>query len=97
MSEQVLGQDLLFAPIGLLDMYNSGGAVESLEYIMDLSKYVIKIKGKGCGRFGAYSSTKPKSCMVDTKEEEFTYNSEDGLLTIKLPGECTFRDIEFVY
>lgn len=94
---RVLGQDLLFAPIGLLEMYNSGGAVESLEYIMDLSKNIIKIKGKGCGRFGAYSSTKPKCCMVDTKEEEFTYNAVDGLLTVQLPGEKTLRDIEFVY
>lgn len=97
MSEQVLGQDLLFAPIGLLDMYNSGGAVESINSVMDRSKYIIKIKGKGCGRFGAYSSTKPKCCMVDTKDEEFTYNAEYGLLTVKLPGECTLRDIEFVY
>lgn len=35
--------------------------------------------------------------MVDMKEEEFTYNAEDGLLTVKLQGECKLKDIEFVY
>lgn len=78
-------------------MYNSGGAVEAMNHTMDHSECRIKIKGKGCGRFGAFSSTKPKCCMVDMKEEEFTYNSQDGLLTIKLDGDCNLRDIEFVY
>ncbi|GLT77027.1 hypothetical protein SLA2020_486520 [Shorea laevis] len=93
----VFNNDLLFAPIGLLDMYNSGGAVEALNCTMDLPGCTIKVKGRGCGRFGAYSSTKPRHCMVDTKEEEFTYSAEDGLLTVKLQGECKLKDIEFVY
>ena len=95
--EQVFGNDLLFAPLGLLDMYNSGGAVEALNCTMDLSRCTIKIKGRGCGQFGAYSSTKPKCCMVDMKEEEFTYNAVDGLLTVEIQGECKLRDIEFVH
>ena len=69
--EQVFGNDLLFAPLGFLDMYNSGGAVEALNCTKDLSSCTIKIKGRGCGLFGAYSnlSTKPKCCMVNTKYE----------------------------
>ncbi|KAL5750654.1 hypothetical protein ACOSP7_025257 [Xanthoceras sorbifolium] len=91
------GQNLLFAPIGLLDMYNSGGALDTMNCIIELSECRIKIRGKSCGRFGAYSSAKPKRCMVDMKEEKFTYNAEDGLLTVKPHGECILRDIEFVY
>ncbi|OMO94433.1 Raffinose synthase [Corchorus capsularis] len=94
---RVFGEDVHFAPIGLLDMYNSGGAVEAIDGIMNLSGCRIKIKGRGWGRFGAYSSIKPKSCRVDNKEEEFIYNSENGLLTIDLEGDCSLRDIEFVY
>ena len=70
-SGQEFGQNLLFAPIGLLDMYNSGGAVETMNCIIELSECIIKIKGKGCGRFGAHSNIKPKRCMLDMKEEEF--------------------------
>ncbi|KAK1549175.1 hypothetical protein Q3G72_017361 [Acer saccharum] len=65
------GQNLLFAPIGLLDMYNSGGAVDTMNWIIQLSECIFKIKGKGCGRFGAYSNIKPQRCMLDMKEEEF--------------------------
>jgi len=96
-SEQVFGHDVLFAPIGLLDMYNSGGAVEALDCTMDVAQCIIKIKGRGCGRFGAYSNVRPKLCVVDMKEEEFFYNREDGLLTITLAGEGNSKDIEFVY
>lgn len=95
--EQVFGHGIKFAPLGLLDMYNSGGAVESLSCSVQIAETTVKIRGKGLGRFGAYSSSKPKWCMVCQKEEEFTYNSEDGLLIVKLEGECGPKDIEFVY
>ena len=51
-SGQEFGQNLPFALIGLLDMYNSGGAVDTMNWIIELSECIIKIKGKGCGRFG---------------------------------------------
>ncbi|GLT29093.1 hypothetical protein SLA2020_039790 [Shorea laevis] len=94
---RVFDQNIRFAPLGLLDMYNSGGAVEAVDSIMELTGCTIKIKGRGCGRFGFYSSTKPKCCMVDMKGDEFIYNANDGLLTIELQGECNLHDIEFVY
>lgn len=77
-------------------MYNSGGAVESMRFDGDLSS--VKIKGRGLGRFGVYSSSEPKRCLVDQKEEEFCFRTEDGLLIVNLPGEsCGSKDIEFVY
>lgn len=97
MSKQVFGCDVHFAPIGLLDMYNSGGAVEALDCNMDVAQCIIKVKCRGCGRFGAYSNVRPKGCVVDMKDEEFSYNPEDGLLTFKVDGEGNSRDIEFVY
>ncbi|RVW75140.1 putative galactinol--sucrose galactosyltransferase 2 [Vitis vinifera] len=93
----VLGQNLQFAPIGLLDMYNSGGAVEALELTNHPAGCRVKIRVRGCGRFGAYSSKKPLSCIVDMQEEEFQYNAEGGLLTVKLQGECSLREIKIVY
>lgn len=97
MHKQVFGH-VHFAPIGLLDMYNSGGAVEKLSCTMDVADCVtVKIQSRGGGRFGAYSNERPKSCLVDMKEEEFCYNSEDELLTIKLDGEGNSKDIEFVF
>ena len=58
--QQVLGHDIQFAPIGLLDMYNSGGAIEALECNDGESACMVKVQVRGWGRFGAYSNTKTK-------------------------------------
>ncbi|XWS47859.1 hypothetical protein CRYUN_Cryun13aG0021600 [Craigia yunnanensis] len=94
---RVFGEYLRFAPIGLLDMYNSGGALEAMNYENNPPECKIKVRIRGCGRFGAYSNTKPKSCAVNQKEENFIYNSKDGLLTLKLQGDCNSKEIVFVY
>ncbi|KAL7115385.1 hypothetical protein ACP275_04G181600 [Erythranthe tilingii] len=87
-----LNENVKFAPIGLINMYNSGGAVVECIY-----NDTITIKAKGAGLFGAYSSVKPISCKVDDKNEDFTYSSENGLLAIYLQTEGSFKDIEIVY
>ncbi|CAK9143946.1 unnamed protein product [Ilex paraguariensis] len=95
---RVMNENLHFAPIGLIDMYNSGGAIEDLNCnTMGAPGCSISIRSRGCGHFGAYSSTKPRCCLVDMKEEDFAYNGEDGFLTIILQGECNSRVIDIVY
>ncbi|XP_077210540.1 putative galactinol--sucrose galactosyltransferase 2 [Tasmannia lanceolata] len=90
-----------FAPLGLINMYNSGGAIEALNYVNDPSGFIIKIKAKGCGCFGAYSSIKPRHCTVDSKEVEFSYDAKDGFLTFSLSpslqSEMKLQEIAFVY
>ncbi|PIN22494.1 Galactinol--sucrose galactosyltransferase [Handroanthus impetiginosus] len=93
----MFGQNLQFYPIGLVDMYNSGGALESLKHKHDSSGCTIWIQASGCGRFGAYSSTKPRACLVDEKEEEFVYDHDNGILTFILGGECGLKEIEVIY
>ncbi|KAL3824908.1 hypothetical protein ACJIZ3_020937 [Penstemon smallii] len=90
---KVLNQDIHFAPIGLINMYNSGGAVEECSF-KDTS---VTIKARGTGLFGAYSSKKPSFCKVENKDEDFTYNSENGQLTIYLQGESSFKEIKISY
>ncbi|KAL2492597.1 putative galactinol--sucrose galactosyltransferase 2 [Abeliophyllum distichum] len=51
-----IDEKLHFAPLGLIDMYNSGGAIEEFSF-----KETITIKARGSGPFGAYSSKKPSS------------------------------------
>lgn len=78
-------------------MYNSGGAVEAMNFETDTSGCVVKIEARGCGKFGAYSNSRPASCKVDMKEAEFRYEAGDSKLTVHLPEDCGFRDIEIVY
>jgi hypothetical protein len=79
-------------------MYNSGGAIEAVDLLSDSSSSCeIHVKGRGGGNFGAYSSTKPKSCSVNSKLEGFDFRDEDNLLTLKVPDRTSSWDIVICY
>ncbi|XP_052199124.1 probable galactinol--sucrose galactosyltransferase 6 [Diospyros lotus] len=116
---RVLGPGFRFAPLGLIDMFNAGGAIEGLKYevkaganlfeledgyrgegnelaaekIENLSSELVAtvwMEVKGCGRFGAYSSAKPRKCTVGSAIVDFKYDSVSGLVTWSLdhmPGK----------
>lgn len=77
-----LANSIKFAPIGLIKMFNSGGAVKELHHQPESSNVSLKVRGSGL--FGAYSSSKPKRVTVDSEEVEFGYDEESGLITIEL-------------
>jgi raffinose synthase len=97
---QDLAPGFRFAPIGLVDMFNSGGAVEGLTYhLLGGAKLLDGGNGsasgseavglacmevKGCGRFGAYSSVRPRKCMLGSAQLEFSYDSSSGLVVLQL-------------
>ncbi|KAL1554637.1 putative galactinol--sucrose galactosyltransferase 2 [Salvia divinorum] len=90
---------IALAPIGLLDMFNSGAAVEQFEVYntsitnddtetpIESRSPVAKIalRARGCGRFGVYCSQRPLSCTVDNVETEFNYEAASGLATLMIP------------
>ncbi|KAJ4706423.1 Alkaline alpha-galactosidase seed imbibition protein [Melia azedarach] len=101
--------NISFAAIGLLDMFNGGGAVEQVEihradkkpelFDGEVSSELtaslsdnrsptatISLKVRGCGRFGVYSSQRPLKCSVGNADNEFTYDSATGLVTMTLPA-----------
>lgn len=94
---QVYNKKIQFAPIGLINMYNSGGAIEAIDFFSDSSSCEIHVKGRGSGNFGAYSSTKPKSCSINSKTEEFDFRDKDNLLTLIVPDRTSSWDIAICY
>ncbi|KAK1583461.1 hypothetical protein Q3G72_024017 [Acer saccharum] len=72
------------APIGLIKMFNSGGANKELRYDEAEGTATADMKVRGCGLFGAYSSACPKRIQVDSEEVQFGYNEESGLVTLDL-------------
>ncbi|XP_051136786.1 probable galactinol--sucrose galactosyltransferase 2 [Andrographis paniculata] len=90
---KTFNQSIEFAPIGLIHMYNSGGAIENCAF----EENRVSIKARGYGVFGAYSNMKPSCCKVDNKNEDFTYDFENGFLTMNLEGECGLKEIEVLY
>ncbi|KAK6156503.1 hypothetical protein DH2020_010751 [Rehmannia glutinosa] len=88
---KILAPGFSFAPLGLIDMFNSGGAIEGLKYdlkvVEDLGSEavaVVSMAVKGCGRFGSYSSTRPRKCTVGSSVVDFEYDSASGLVTLDL-------------
>ncbi|KAK4479519.1 hypothetical protein RD792_015035 [Penstemon davidsonii] len=83
---KVLVPGFSFAPIGLVDMFNASGAIEGLEYDVKENEgvAVVSMEVKGCGRFGVYSSGKPRKCTVESSVVEFEYDSGSGLVTLNL-------------
>ncbi|KAH6806740.1 Raffinose synthase family protein [Perilla frutescens var. frutescens] len=71
-----------FAPLGLIDMFNAGGAIQALNY--EPATALVSLEVKGCGRFGAYSSTRPKECRLGSSVLEVQYESGSGLVTFNL-------------
>lgn len=95
---KVLAPGFQFAPFGLVDMYNAGGAIEGLRYevkngaelsgerVENLTEAVavVSLEVKGCGRFGAYSTSKPRRCTVGSRMVDFTYDAASGLVILSL-------------
>ncbi|XP_050228226.1 probable galactinol--sucrose galactosyltransferase 2 [Mercurialis annua] len=96
---KVYDEKIEFGAIGLVNMYNSGGAVESVACECEGSggTTIISIKGRGEGSFGAYSSRKPKCCFVNSKEESFVFRQEDNLLTVKVVSTTINWDVQICY
>ncbi|CAD5180362.1 unnamed protein product [Musa acuminata subsp. malaccensis] len=45
---------------------------------------IICMEVKGCGRFGAYSSVRPRRCSLGSVDVEFAYDSSSGFLALHL-------------
>nr|CAD1826631.1 unnamed protein product [Ananas comosus var. bracteatus] len=72
-----------FAPIGLIRMFNSSGAIKELRY-ESAENATAELKVRGSGTIGAYSSVGPKRITVDSEEVEFNYDVSCGLVTFEL-------------
>jgi raffinose synthase len=87
-----------FAPIGLVNMLNLGGAVQSFEFEENGEGLVVKVGVKGAGEMRAYSSVRPSACRVNGKEVEFVY--EENLVSAQVPWSGSSSKlccVEFLY
>ncbi|TKY61695.1 Stachyose synthase [Spatholobus suberectus] len=74
-----LDGSIKFAPIGLTNMFNSGGTIQELEYV----EMGAKLKVKGGGSFLAYSSVSPKKFQLNGSDVAFEW-LPGGKLTLNL-------------
>ncbi|KAF8399748.1 hypothetical protein HHK36_015619 [Tetracentron sinense] len=70
-----------FAPIGLVKMLNSGGAIQSLAFNDDDNS--VQIGVKGAGEMRVFASEKPAACRMDGEDVAFTY--DECMVVIHVP------------
>lgn len=82
-----LSNAIKFAPIGLTNMFNSGGTIQDLKYNSSKSEISAKIKVKGAGNFLAYSNKFPKECRLNGAEVAFMWLADiyGGKVVLSLP------------
>lgn len=73
------GSSVQFAPIGLVNMLNTSGAIRSLVY----HEESVEIGVRGAGEFRAYASREPVSCKIDGEVVEFGY--EESMVVVQVP------------
>ncbi|XP_057492102.1 probable galactinol--sucrose galactosyltransferase 5 [Actinidia eriantha] len=70
-----------FAPIGLANMLNTGGAIRSLEF--DGEGNSVRVGVKGRGEMRAFASAKPRACLVNGEGVGFGY--EEMMVVVQVP------------
>lgn len=64
-----LKNNIMFAPIGLTNMFNSGGTIQEMACTMD----GVRLKVKGEGTFLAFSSESPMKCQLNGADVAFEW------------------------
>jgi raffinose synthase len=84
-----------FAPIGLVNMLNSGGSVQSLEF--DEEENLVKIGVRGHGEMRVFASQKPISCLIDGASVKFEYDESMVMLQVPWPGSSKLTMVEYLF
>ena len=71
------------APLGLVEMFNSGGAVLDKGW-NDPAVYTLTARGQG--RFAVWCDISPRQVAFNGMQQDFTWSSEDRLAQFSLPG-----------
>ncbi|KAJ4974195.1 hypothetical protein NE237_007369 [Protea cynaroides] len=84
-----------FAPIGLVNMLNSGGAIQTLSF--DEEKSWVQVGIRGTGEMRMFASEKPKACLIEGKEVEFGYEENMVLIQVPWPDSSNLSVIEYLF
>ncbi|MCL7021744.1 hypothetical protein MKW94_030385 [Papaver nudicaule] len=82
-----------FAPIGLVNMLNTGGTIQSLRVNQDS----IVIGVKGTGEMRVFASEQPKICRIGGQDAAFEYDEEVVMIQVPWPASSSLTLIEYLF
>lgn len=62
----------------------STSTLTDLHNIISEAVGLVCMEVRGCGRFGVYSSVRPRKCILGSAQVDFSYDSSSGLLILQL-------------
>ena len=87
------GKSVQFAPIGLVNMLNTGGAIQSLEY----GERSVEIGVRGSGEMKVFASEKPRACRINGRDVEFKYDELMVTIQVPWPGSSSPSVVEYLF
>ncbi|KAJ6410255.1 hypothetical protein OIU84_007076 [Salix udensis] len=84
-----------FAPIGLVNMLNTGGAIQSVMVVDDES--LVRIGVKGSGEMRVFASENPVSCKIDGVDVEFCYHDQMVTIQVPWPSSSELSVMEYLF
>ncbi|CAJ1946643.1 unnamed protein product [Sphenostylis stenocarpa] len=88
------GKSVKFACIGLVNMLNSGGTVQSLSF--DEAQNLVEVGVRGTGEMRVYASERPNTCRIDGEEVDFEY--EGSMVKIEVPWPSSrLSSVQYVF
>ena len=84
-----------FAAIGLVNMLNTGGAIQSLEINDD--ENLVRMGVRGSGEMKVFASEKPMACKINGVGVKFGY--DDNMVSVQVPWPSSSREsvVEYLF
>lgn len=89
------GTTAQFAPIGLVNMLNTGGAIQSLAFNEEGRS--VQIGVKGTGEMRVFASQKPRACKIDDKVVPFEYEGCMVVVHVPWPNSSKSSVVEYFF
>ena len=89
------GTSIEFAPIGLVNMLNTGGAIQSLAFNDDGKS--VQIGVKGAGEMRVFASEKPIACKIDEEVVPFEYEGCMAVIQVPWPDSSKSSIVEYFF
>ncbi len=89
------GTSIQFAPIGLVNMLNTGGAIQSLTFNDERNS--VQIGVRGTGEMRVFASEKPIVCKIGEEAVPFEYEGCMVVIQVPWPNSSNSSIVEYFF
>lgn len=84
-----------FAPIGLVNLLNTGGAIQSLTF--NDAEDMVQVAVRGTGELRVFASGRPKDCRINGEEASFVYDEYMVVIHVPWIDSSKFSLIDYCF